>query len=675
METTVWINGVEVGRNLYGYSPFGFDLTPHLKPGGHENVLAVKVVNQGRNSRWYSGSGLYRPVHMEIASPLRVAPWSLAVTTPEISADKASINVRLDLLNAGSMNNATVRVRILNARGKVIAMNQTNCPVSNAGAVADLKLTVRKPELWSPALPTLYRAEVTVLAGSKTVDSTSTSFGIRSLAWNAENGFLINGESIKLRGGCIHHDFGPLGAASFSQAEERRVATLKAAGYNAIRCSHNMPSTAFLEACDRLGMFVIDEAFDMWNVPKNPEDYSRFFKDNWQHEVDAMVCRDHNHPCVIMWSIGNEIPERFDASGATTAKELADHIRSMDATRPVTAAFNDVNTQADPFLSALDICGYNYSPKQFEPDHARVNNRVMFTTESFPKDSFTYWSYVTRLPYVIGDFVWTAWDYRGESAIGHTVPEGGHSSYLLGWPYNNAYCGDFDVCGFVKPQGLYRQVLWGARPVAMLVEDLPPGQHSKPDMWGWRDEQQSWAWPGWEGQPRVVRVYARGDSVRLSLNGKAVGTQPIDAELTATFSVPYAPGKLTADVLKDGKLIAKDQLVTADAPVALRLTPEETAITAGLQSIAFIKVEAMDAHGHIVPLANNPIHVSLAGDGTLAAFGNGDPRNVGSVQQNAQNLWRGQALLVVRSNGHSGQITITAEADGLKLMRTVIKVR
>lgn len=228
---------------------------------------------------------------------------------------------------------------------------------------------------------------------------------------------------------------GPLGAASFTAAENRRVATLKAAGYNAIRCSHNMPSTAFLEACDRDGMLVIDEAFDMWNEPKNPQDYARFFKDWALQDIGAMIRRDRNHPCVVMWSIGNEIPERFEATGVATAKKLADHIRAMDSSRPITAAFNNLSEKADPFFSALGICGYNYSPNSFATDHARVNARVMFTSESYPKDAFECWNKVETLPNVVGDFVWTAWDYRGESAIGHTLAEGDQGSYLLGWPY------------------------------------------------------------------------------------------------------------------------------------------------------------------------------------------------------------------------------------------------
>ena len=638
METTVWLNGFAVGSNHYGYSPFGLDLTPRLKPAGEENVLAVKVVNQGSNSRWYSGSGLFRPVYLEVTNRLRVAPWGLAVSTAEIGAARARVNVGVELLNAAEATDATVRGRILDGCGKAVASGEITCTVARTGTTAELSLAVANPRLWSPASPALYRAEVTVLAGGKTMDVTGTNFGIRRLEWNARRGLLLNGEAIKLRGGCIHHDHGPLGSASFPAAEQRRVAILKAAGYNAIRCSHNMPAASFLDACDCAGMLVIDEAFDMWNQPKTPRDYSRFFPTDWQRDLDAMVCRDRNHPCIVMWSIGNEIPERFAASGAATAKKLADHIRAIDSSRPTTAAFNNVSDKADPFLSALDISGYNYCPASFVADHLRQPQRVMFTTESYPRDCFTYWDCVQRFPYVVGDFVWTAWDYRGESAIGHTIPEGKTGTYLLGWPYCNAFCGDFDVCGFVKPQGLYRQVLWDARRVAIAVDALPPGQHTTPDFWGWRDELPNWTWPGMEGQTRTVRVYAKGDHVRLKLNGTEVRTQAIDRQCTASFSVVYAPGELSAEVLTGGKVVAKEQLVTAGAAAALKLTTEESTIPIGTDHIAFIVVEAVDDKGLAVPIATNKVRISVAGVGKLAGFGNGDPRNTASVQQAEQVL-------------------------------------
>jgi beta-galactosidase len=665
METTVWINGREVGRHLYGYSPFGFDLTPHLKPPGDNNVLAVRVENSGKNSRWYAGAGLYRPVHLEVTGRLAVAPWGVTVTSSNITPEHATVSVRAEIVNSGVESQTLVRARIVDDRGATIASNESSLFVPTAGAVTSLDIDLPNPRLWSPSSPSMYRAVVTVLPGSTPTDEVAVPFGIRSLAWNAHEGLLLNGKSIKLKGGCIHHDQGPLGAAAFPRAEERRVELLKAAGYNAIRCSHNMPSASFLEACDRLGMLVIDEAFDMWNKPKNPQDYSRFFKEHWREDVEAMLRRDRNHPCVIFWSIGNEIPERGDALGAATAKTLADFIRAKDPTRPVTAAYNEVSESADPFLDALDICGYNYSPDSFERDHVRKPTRVMFTTESYPRDSFKYWSRVERFPYVIGDFIWTAWDYRGESGIGHTMAEGEGGSYLMGWPWNQSNCGDFDSCGFVKPQGLYRQVLWGARPMAILVEDSPVGKERRPDLWGWREESPCWTWPGTEGLERTIRVYAQGEKVRLLLNGSEVGVQDINEEQVALFKTPYKPGTLVAELIKkDGAGSVEQKLMTAGKPELFRLTADRPIFSSARESITYVSVEIVDANKTLVP-TNLPITVTVSGAGTLEAFGTGDPTSTRSVKSESQILWKGRGMAIVRANGRSGKVALHVKAPGI----------
>ena len=474
-ETTVWLNGIEVGRNVYGYTPFSLDLTSHLRPAGQENLLAVRVVNPGENSRWYSGSGIYRPVYLEVTSPTRIAVWGAAVTTPEVTREGATVQVNVEIEGPPDAAVQRVRVRVLDPDGKPAGVVE-GVVEHTAQTRAVARLRVNRPRLWSPASPVLYRADVELLKAGNLIDRESVTFGIRTLAWSAEQGFHLNGQPIELKGACIHHDHGPLGAASFPAAEERRVAKLKAAGYNAIRCAHNPPATSFLDACDRLGMLVMDESFDMWNQASNPEDYHRFFKEWWQRDIDAMVRRDRNHPSVIMWSIGNEIRERFEPLGVETAKRLASRVRELDPTRPVTSAFNSVSDKADPYFATLDICGYNYNPDKYEQDHGRLPNRVMVGTESFARESFSYWDKVVRLPYVIGDFIWTAWDYRGESGIGHTVQQPAEdNAYLMAWPWHNAFCGDFDVCGFEKPQSLYRQVLWGVRPLAILVERPGPG--------------------------------------------------------------------------------------------------------------------------------------------------------------------------------------------------------
>lgn len=667
METTVWLNGAEVGRHVYGYTPFSFDLTPQLKPAGQENVLVVRVSNLGRNSRWYSGSGLYRPVTLAVTSPLHVAVWGISVTTPEVDGDKATANIEVRL-EAPEAPEGSVRVRLTDPNGRSVGRGDATIVADGESGTAEMVIDVDNPDLWFPESPSLYRAEVEVVHAGEVVDRDSTTFGIRSLAWNAQQGFLLNGKPILLRGGCVHHDHGILGAAVYPAAEERRVAILKAAGYNAIRCAHNPPSEAFLEACDRQGMLVIDEAFDMWRRPKNPEDYHLFFDDWWRRDVDAMVLRDRNHPSVVMWSIGNEIPERSDPQGAETARMLADHIRAMDSSRPITSAVNWITEKEDAYFAALDIAGYNYSPHTYEEDHERVPERIIVGTESFPHDSYTYWSQVERLPYVIGDFIWTSWDYLGESGIGHTRQEqAGFNTALMGWPWHDANCGDFDICGFAKPQSLYRQVMWGVRPVSLLVERPgADGKLSQPDRWGWPDEHSSWNWPGAEGQDLVVRVYAAGDEVQLLLNGEEVAKKPVGDQLTTEFAVKYSPGTLVARVLKGGQAAGEARLATAASPAELRLAFDRNTLQANRDQVAFVTVSAIDAQGRQVPVAADEVTLEVSGAGELIALGNGDPTDVDSLQNDRHKLWHGRALAVIRSSGQPGSITCQAAAKGLK---------
>ncbi len=674
-ETTVWLNGIRVGRNVYGYTPFSLDLTPHLRPAGQENLLAVRVDNPGENSRWYSGSGIYRPVYLEITSPMRISVWGVAVITPEATADGASVEVKVEVENRQTGANSRVRVRLIDPDGKPAGIGEGAVEGAGATGTAVVRVRLDTARLWSPATPVLYRADVELLSGGKLVDRESVPFGIRTVAWNADQGFLLNGQPMELKGACIHHDHGPLGAASFPAAEERRVAKLKAAGYNAIRCAHNPPATSFLDACDRLGMLVMDESFDMWNQASNPEDYHRFFKEWWQRDIDAMVRRDRNHPSVIMWSIGNEIRERFEPLGVETAKRLAARVRELDPTRPVTSAFNSVNDRADPYFAALDICGYNYNPDKYEHDHGRLPNRIMVGTESFARESFTYWDKVVRLPYVIGDFIWTAWDYRGESGIGHTMQKPAeNNAYLMPWPWHNAFCGDFDVCGFEKPQSFYRQVLWGVRPIAMLVErPRPDGRLSEADRWGWRAEQPSWTWPGAEGQELVVRVYSAGDEVSLALDGKEVGRKTVGEELTTEFRVPYQSGKLTVRALKGNSSQGETSLVTAGRLASLKLSADRSTIDAVRDDLAFVTVEGIDADGNLIPIETAEVTAAVSGPGELIAFGNGDPTDVASVQDARQKLWRGRALTIVRSTGKPGTITLTVKAAGVPQAKVTIK--
>jgi len=392
MNPEIWINGVSLGNHPYGYTSFWFDITDKVKFGS-PNVLAVKVINEGENSRWYSGSGIYRHVWLKVLEPVHVAQWGTSITTPEVKVGSAKVSIKTKVNNQ-SANALKVRVitRVLNSIGVETSTTESEQIIDQEGVFEfGQDILITNPDLWSTESPVLYTAINEVYTGDRLVDRVDTKFGVRTIQFDAENGFQLNGKVMKLKGGCFHHDNGPLGSKSYDRAEERRVELLKASGFNAIRCSHNPPSSAFLDACDRLGILVIDEAFDMWQNPKNPNDYHLYFEKWWQKDLESMVFHDRNHPCIILWSIGNEIPGMNTPEIVRTAQMLADFVRKTDPTRPVIAAVNNLNPDKDPYFATLDVAGYNYGSggdhlkeNIFKADHQRVPSRVMIQTESYP---------------------------------------------------------------------------------------------------------------------------------------------------------------------------------------------------------------------------------------------------------------------------------------------------
>lgn len=686
MNPELWLNGRRLGEHPNGYTSFEFDLTPHLKPAGQRNVLAVRVRNEGRNSRWYTGSGIYRHVWLTVTDPVHVPTWGLFVTTPEVSKDKARVKLATEAANTGSVDlTAGVRVTVRDAGGRSVGMAEGVLSLP-AGQVRTSELTVEvsNPKLWSPDSPHLYAAGVEVIVAGKTVDTVSTSFGIRSIEADATRGFRLNGEPLKLKGGCIHHDNGPLGAAAIDRAEERKIELLKANGYNAVRTSHNPPSPALLDACDRLGMLVIDEAFDQWNESKekNDQDYHRFFKDWFERDIASMVRRDRNHPSVIMWSIGNEIPEQFRAGDIQ--KRLREAVLRHDSTRFVTQAicsdwgrvFENWNELSDPAFTHLDIAGYNYLPQFYEGDHQRHPERVMYGSESFPKDAFDYWKHVEEKPYLIGDFVWTAMDYLGEAGIAHSVLSNEPNPFFMGWPWVNAWCGDLDLCGFRKPQSYYRDIVWRERGIAMLVhEPIPAGLTEVLSAWAWPEESDRWNWAGHEGKSLQVSVCSRCDTVRLELNGKAIGEKTVSesTKLTARFDVPYQPGRLRAIGLSDGKVVAETSLETTGPAKKLRLTADRPHIRADRNDLSYVTVEVVDAEGRRVPDAEVPVRFSVSGTGELAGQASAVPNKPASFKTPRRETYQGRCLAILRPKGAAGSITLRAEADGLEPDSVIVK--
>jgi beta-galactosidase len=690
-ETDVWLNGHHLGYHPYGYTPFSYELTPYLAPPGSKNVLAVRVKNLGQTSRWYTGSGIYRHVWLTVADPVHIAPVGVSITTPQITEKSAQVQLTTTIDNAsGKPMLVVVQTTLLAPNGKSVSTTsrQTLSVSANGKAESKQVLTVGNPQVWSPETPHLYKANVVIMLGKKRLDSLVTTFGIRSIEFSANRGFVLNGKRVLLKGGCIHHDNGPLGAAAIDRAEERKVELLKANGFNAIRTSHNPPSTALLEACDRLGMLVIDEAFDMWQRSKKPQDYHRFFDEWWQRDLTAMIQRDRNHPSVILWSIGNEINERADPSGLEITKKLTDEAHRLDPTRPVTEALcvfwehpDKVWEDSDKAFALLDVGGYNYEWKHNESDHQRHPERIILGTETFAKEAFENWQQVEKHPYVIGDFVWTAMDYMGETAIGHTIvqPKSDKDSTkaVLPWPWFNAWCGDLDLIGSKKAQSFYRDVVWRNRPIALAVHSpIPDGMKETVTNWGWPDEQQSWSWPGSEEKPLLVRVFSRSPLVRLELNGKLVGEQHLsDSTITAIFTVPYQPGTLKATSFENGKPTGTVELRTAGKPHHLQLTADRSTIRADRNDLSYVAVEVVDEQGNVIPSADCLVTFQLLGVGELAGVANAKPTDVSSFQQARKTTFRGRCLAIIRPKETTGIMTLKASSPNLKSGKLLITVR
>ncbi len=678
MNSEVWINGQSLGVHPYGYTPFYYDLTKFLKPSGEKNTLAVKVTNNGKNSRWYSGSGIYRHVVLQVTDQVHIPIWGISVVTPEVSKEKATVKLNIKIANeekkAGKLQ-ITTRLVSPTSQANVEAKTTID-PFSGELADAEQIFELKNPTLWSINSPQLYQAITEVSFDGKVVDQQTTTFGVRSIEFSAEKGFLLNGESIELKGGCMHHDNGPLGSATIDRAEERRVELMKKFGFNAIRTSHNPPSRQFLDACDRLGVLVIDEAFDQWQRPKNPDDYNLYF-DQWhQRDLEAMVMRDRNHPSVIFWSIGNEINERVDPSGLEIMKNLIAIVKKIDTSRPITEAicfFWDHPTykweSTIPAFAQLDVCGYNYKLDEYENDHKIAPARLMMGTESFPLQAFENWQMVEKHPYVIGDFVWTSMDYLGESGIGHSsINKDTKDTFSMDWPWYNAYCGDIDICGFKKPQSYYRDVVWKVSNLEMAVHaPIPSGMKELVSYWGWPDEQQSWNWTGNEGQKLQVNVYSNYPEVRLELNGKMIGTKQVSAEtkLTAAFEVPYEAGELKAIALKDGKEMGTKILKTTGNPAKIRLTADRSELKASRNDLSYVTVEVVDETGALIPNANLPIRVKVEGAGELVAVENGNPADMKSFRSPQITSFNGRCLVILRPSGTSGEIRLKAESAGL----------
>lgn len=676
----LWVNGLRVGEHVYGYTSFQFDITPALRPGGEPNLLAVKTVNSGENSRWFAGAGIYREVKISMLNPLSIAPWGVCITTPKVTANSALVLLEVAVSNQDDVaSEVSFELNIYspdNEVRRVLSPGVVSEPSSSV--ILNASCEIEYPALWSLEHPHLYRAEIVLLANGLELDRYPVQFGIRSIAYSVDTGFLLNGKEILMKGACMHHDNGLLGAAAFRDAEYRKVQIMKEYGYNAIRTSHNPPSKYFMDACDEIGMLVIDESFDQWMLPKRPNDYSNYFREWHLEDVQAMVYRDRNHPSVIMWSFGNEVKERANPEGIEIGNILAAAIKEVDDTRPVTQAVcgfwdnpgKEWDYSAGAF-SMLDIGGYNYQFLNYEADHQLYPERMMYGSESVPQHAWENWELVKRHKYVFGDFVWTGMDYIGESGIGNHLVVDEQTLEVPAvrmWPWYLSWCGDIDILGNKKPQSYYRDILWGESKLELAVaRPVPPGMKSLISYWGWYDEENSWNWEGFEGKPMMVKVYTSYPEVKLELNGETLGTRKLDStdRYIAEFELPYAAGELKAIGIEDGREVETRSLKTTGKASHLLLEPESDQVSPQRNSLVFIQVGSFDSQGLLDSDSEAKTKVKVLGPATLLAAGNASPKHQGSFTDEAFQLFRGKGMVILRSTGEPGEIVVEVSSEGL----------
>lgn len=700
MNAMVMVNSDIVTKHPYGYTAFHADLTRYLQYG-RENKLSIYVNNCFLpNSRWYTGGGLYRDVQMLLSPKTYIKPWGVTVQTEAVSADTANVSVTTELVNESAEEvRGTLHMYI--ERGQEQITEAVLAVRVGAGVEKQFgsSLIVPKPLLWDIDTPELYQVRIEFRNHEEVMDTFCTDFGIRTISVDARDGFRLNGRTLKLKGGCVHHDCGILGAAAYKDYEYRKVKLHKDHGYNAIRCAHNPPSAHFLDACDRYGILVIDEAFDSWRMGKTLNDYSLFFEEWWQRDMTAMIKRDRNHPSVIMWSIGNEIGERSgDSDGYQWAERLSEYARELDPTRPITSGIcsiwptaaqaeeEDTEAEArsrqeinlDPpfskknwgpyteqYAAALDVVGYNYLEHRYEEDGRTYPDRVICGNESFPQSIDRIWELVEKNPHVIGDFTWNSYDYIGEAGLGKALYFGSDEAmpehaiaHDSPYPWLLAEVSDFDICGFPTPQAAYRRIVWGFDETYIAVHN--PEYYGKRELlslWGWPEVFNHFTFNGYEGRPIKVSVYSRGKEVELFHNGVSLGRKKV-TRFRAEFELNYEPGELKAVSYNDEGKLSAAQLKSAGEPVRMRITAEPDNELLKESVLAFLKAEVVDQDDNLVPVDDLKVKAEVSGGAELKAFGNANPKSEENYLNGCFTSYRGQFLAIVakqRSDSYSGE--------------------
>lgn len=726
MHILIEVNGYKVASHHYGYSPFYVDITSYVT-FGEENRITINY-NTGiePSCRWYPGAGLFRSLELCHGPKVHVANDGVAIVTKEIDGDLAFLEAQIEVCNESVYNQiAEVMVEIMAEDHTELCARVKHLIQINPAKVetAILPVHIQKPVLWDAENPHLYRARITitVIGEYRThlvdnapmqvekADVEEVCFGVRTITADAVRGLRINGKTVKLRGGCIHHDNGLLGAISLYGCEERKLKKLKSVGFNAIRTAHNPPSSALLEACDCVGMYVLDEAFDAWGIAKRIGDYSNYFEYEWEKDITDFIKRDRLHPSVIIWSIGNEIPERGGlGNGYTLATAIAKKVKLIDASRPVCNgicsywsglddylskgmdhtqnAVEDPNThnwekRSEPFTNGLDIVGYNYLEDHYESDHSQYPERVILGTETFPQEIGFRWPKVQELDYVIGDFTWTAWDYLGEAGIGKALyldkedpflqrgPWGVMPPATTVYPWRLANDADFDITGRILPQGEYRSVVWGSDNTYLY--SMHPDVYGKEElmsMWGFPMFRKHWNYSGYQNRPIDVVVFSGAEEVELRMNGEVIDRKKVNkvrAEKcgqpfvnSVKFSTIYVPGILEAVSYTAGQEISRGTLKTTKQAAGILLAPEKESLIADGHDLLYVGIDVVDEDGNIVPDQEVNLTAEVSGAGNLAGFGTGNPITEEDYTDIYTNTFNGHAMAIVRTGYQSGEVII-----------------
>ena len=711
----VYVNGDFVGERHYGYSGFEYDLTPFIK-FGQDNVIAVRLAPEVLSGRWYPGAGIYRNVRLKLNGKVHIPQWGTFISTPQVTSEKANVHIETKLQNTSVESHEIVlETSIVDASNTLIGVATETLQVANDSEELIVQnISVPNPKLWDIGKPNLYKALSKVKINDETVDEFETEFGIRTIEFKKE-GFYLNGKPVELNGVCMHHDLGPLGAAVNYRATERQMQIMQEMGANALRTSHNPPSPEMLQVCDRLGIVVIDEAFDEWKEAKVPNGYHKYF-DQWaETDLRDMIKRDRNHPSVIMWSIGNEILEQGKKDGWKIAKMLNDICHDEDDSRPTTAGFNYYPASFENQLAAqIDVVGVNYKPAYYGEIRAQNPEMIFYGSETssqtstrgyydIPQDykvkketsqvsSYDVtvgpsWAYAPDIefeaqeqnPHSLGEFIWTGFDYLGEP-----TPYGGRDNSTNGfwnddWPSHASYFAPVDLVGFPKDRFYLYQSQWTTEP---MVHVLP-----------------HWNWEGKEGQTIPVYAYTNADEVELFVNGKSYGKKVKGKDLTDVFTeyrgfldsgygfkrgiykskyrlswnVPYQPGSLKVVAYKNGNEVATKEIKTAGKPSQIALIADRSTIDADGKDLSFITIRVEDKDGNLCPNADNLITFEVKGAGVLEAVGNGNSASLESFQENFIKSFYGKCLAIVKSTEESGDISITASSDDLEPVTITIK--